>query len=268
MSEKYLKYRITTQKAGLRHQAYNLKTLIYESYTLGRVAVISKWHLFGYHNFKKGIDTDFAKYFNFQEVQIEGIKPQVKLERDLKAIKYEQEFHMDDLIDPHAVMAVRSFPPNEGCSWKHLKTDFDIYHKVIIPYSKEVVDLAKKLYEEIDSPLTTVHVRRRDVLKKKWRLWKDTRPKNIIKVLEEIGSPENVYIMSNETKKGFFNEISRYYKLSVIENIPWLSNIQKEDNFLTYCIENQLLKMSDKKVTTFSDNTDEDWDGFLSKATW
>tara|TARA_Y100001972_G_scaffold129145_1_gene194511 strand:- start:2353 stop:3159 length:807 start_codon:yes stop_codon:yes gene_type:complete len=268
MSDKYLKYQITTQKAGLRHQAYNLKTLIYESYILGRVAVISKWHLFGYHNFRKGVDTDFEKYFDFQGVRIEGKKPQIELEKNIGRIEVEQEYQMNDSIDPLAVMAVRKFPPNEGCSWKYLKTDFDIYHKVKIPYSKEVVTLAQKLRKEIDYPLTVVHVRRRDVLKKKWRLWKDTRPKNILNVLKKIGSPNIVYVMSNETKEGFFDEISRDYKLKLIQNIPWLSDIQKEDNFLAYCIENQLLKMADKKVTTFSDNTDEEWDGFLSKATW
>ncbi len=268
MSDKYLKYQITTQKAGLRHQAYNLKTLIYESYTLRRVAVISKWHLFGYHNFKKGIDTDFERYFNFQEVEIDGIKTQIELERKLGRIKGEHEFYMGDSIDPQAVMAIRKFPPNEGCSWKYFKTDFDIYHKVVIPYSKEVMRLAQKIRDGIDGPFTVVHVRRRDVLKKKWRLWTDTRPKRIMQVLKDIDSPRNVYIMSNETKNGFFKRISKYYKLTLIEDIPWLLKLQKEDNFLAYCVENQLLKMADKKVTTFSDNTDENWDGFLSKSTW
>ncbi len=268
MSDKYLKYHISTRKAGLRHQAYNLKTLIYESHALGRFPVITKWLLFGYHNFNREVNTDFTKYFDFGGVQIGGLPIKVLMNKDLPPQEDMQIFQITESIDSNVKMAIRQFPPSEGCSWKYIDTDFDIYHKVTIPYSKEVITLAGKLLQEIGSPFTVVHVRRRDVLKKKWRLWWDTRPKHIISVLDQIQSPKNVYVMSNELKSGFFNAIGKRYELTTLKNVPWLIEVQKEDNFLAFCVENQLLKMAHKKITTFSDNTDEEWDGFLSKAKW
>ncbi|MBV6642943.1 MAG: hypothetical protein KI791_19660 [Cyclobacteriaceae bacterium] len=270
MNERYLKYEITTRKAGLKHQAYNLKTLIFESDALGRIPVISKWHLFGYHNFKKGIDTDFTKYFDFTKVQINDKHVKVLLEKDLKPPKSSHEYLPGEFISPEAEMAIRKFPVNEGGSWKYVKVLQDRYQEINlsikIPYSKSVLDLADKLFHEIGDPMTVVHVRRRDVMKKNWRLLWDTKPKNILRKLIEVDSTRNVYIMSNEPRSSFFDSLKAHYNLTTIADYDWLKQIQKEDNFLAFCIELQLLKMATKKITTFSNNTDEDWDGYLSKA--
>jgi len=265
--EKYLMYEITTRKAGLRHQAYNLRTLVHEAFELGRVPVISKWYLFGYHNFNNELKTNFSRYFNFQKVSVGNQEVKVVFEDEVTSLE-RRNFGMSDPVDPNARLAVRQFPPSEGCSWKYHKTSFDIYHDVKIPFSKQVIASGQRLLNEVGSPLTVVHVRRRDVLKKKWRLWFDTRPNNIIRVLKTIDSPHNVYIMSNEPKVSFFDKVGAHYRLTTIRDVPWLMEVQREDNFLAFCIENQLLKMVDKRVTTFGNNTDEAWHGYLSKTKW
>jgi len=270
MNSRFLKYTITTHKAGLKHQLYNLKTLIYEAQRLGRIPIISSWHLFGYHNFKKGISTDFKKYFDLDKISIGGKHIEVAFEGDTTIPMESTEYKAGAQIDPKVPFAVRVFTPNNGCSWKFVEVEGDKYKEISlgvkVPYSNEVVELANRLSTEIGQPLTVVHVRRRDVLKKQFRLWTDTRPKNILKVLDRVGSDKNVYIMSNELKKHFFDKISNHYNLTTINDVEWLAEIQRQDNFMAFCIENQLLKLANKKVTTFSNNTDENWDGFLSKA--
>jgi len=251
--DKYLKYKITTKKAGLKHQSYNIKTLFAEAYLTNRIPVISKIHLYGKHNFDKPLFSDLSKYYEYSETKIMG-KPQKYCFEDDLAISPIQ-FKYDGKMPQSANYVEKIFPSNEGCSWKFLSSPFDIYYSVTLSYRDEIYQLANQISKALGDNYACVHVRRGDVLKlfsKNWPLFFDTRPKNILKVLIQNSSPEKVYIMTNENQS-FFNFKESKFQFYLSRHFPGIDRFRKEDNYYLFCIENLIMENAKLRISTFND---------------
>ena len=254
--KKYLQYNITTRKAGLKHQSYNLKTLIAEACALGRIPVISQVYLYGKHNNGNELYTTLGNYYDLRNIRLKGKK---------KPICFPQEVHIepkfykfDEVIPSGDEYVVKEFPLNEGCSWKYAKTDYDIYYDVKLPYTKQIEEKAKKVIDKLEKPYSCVHVRRGDVVRslayKYWPLIWDTKPSNIIEKLNENKSPLTVYIMTNERKRSFFDVKNSNYNILLSSDFPILAELSQQDNYLLFCIENMIMENAQLRISTFKDD--------------
>lgn len=253
MEEKYLKYRITTTKAGLKHQSYNLKTLIAESYMTGRIPVISKLHLYGKHNFGKGLSTNLGEYYSLENISLKNSIQRIAYEEELASTPVQIPYN--NPIPENEKFVEKVFPAWEGCSWKYVDSSFDIYHEVKLPYLNTLNALANQVISKLGENYACVHVRRGDVLKffsRYRRLWLDTRPARILQVLDKNSSPGNVYIMSNE-KSSFFRFKKSPYKFWLYSDFPTLADIRLEDNYKLFCIENIIMEHAKLRISTFKD---------------
>lgn len=254
MPNKYLKYRITTTKAGLKHQSFNLKTLISEAFLTNRIPVISPVSLYGKHNFNKPLESNLSQYFDLENIFLNGQRQQVAYSESIELDAF--NIKPEDPIPTDEPFVEKVFPQDEGCSWKFVSSPFDIYYSVVLKYQNEIYQKADQLTEILGNDYACVHVRRGDVLKlfsKKWPLFLDTRPKNILKVLSKNASPKNVYIMSNE-KPGFFKFPSTPYRIFLANDFPEIDAIRHIDNYRLFCIESVIMEKAKLRISTFKDN--------------
>ncbi len=254
--KKYLQYKITTKKAGLKHQSYNLKTLIAEADALGRIPVISPIYLSGKHNNSNELYTNLENYYDLRNIRLKGKKQPICFPQE---IDIEPKYYkFNEVIPSGDEYVVKEFPLSEGCSWKYAKTDCEVYYDVDLPYTRQIKENAKNVIDKLEKPYCCVHVRRGDVVRslvyKYWPLIWDTKPSSIIEKLDENKSPKTVYVMTNEKKKSFFNFKKSHYKVFLSTDFPFLEIISQQDNYLLFCIENIIMERAHLRISTFKDD--------------
>lgn len=265
--DRFLQYEILTKKAGLNHQTYNLKTLISEAYCTHRIPVISNMFLFGYHNDGKELCSDLSAYYDFKNVTVKGELYPCIFENELPNGISRTEIMEGLPLDDKQSYILKKFHPQKGQSWSNYKETFSPT-EIVIPYQSHIWEKAQKVVDSIGTEFTCVHVRRRDVLKNHWRVIWHTRPGNIKKVLDSLHSPNDVYVMSDETKKAFFNPLSKYYSIHVYNDYDFLRTVKSEDNYQLFCIEKCIRTMAKYKVSTFDKIGEEDANAFLTMSKW
>jgi hypothetical protein len=117
-------------------------------------------------------------------------------------------------------------------------------------YNENILIISKQISTLLGNYLC-IHVRRTDRITTE-QINKDTSPDNILEKIKKYDN-KNVYIMTNE-------EISFFYKLKeqtdynifyFFTDFEILNKIKEEDNYLLFCIENEICNLADKRISTF-----------------
>ena len=223
----YFKIDLSTISAGLSHQTSNLSAIIKYCFINNLKLIKPIFKLHGHHNNNNSLITNLSKYYDLNGITVNGnlfklYDDDVKYTYTIKKKSYKGGL-------------VRMDP-----KFKNLK---DV--NIVIPYKKDIIDIAKRASSELDEYMC-IHVRRGDRITNK-QIDIDTQPNNIIKMINEY-KPKNVYIMTNK-----LNELKQ---LSNIENIYFYTNFnfldKNNDNYYLFCIENNIMKFAKIRCSTFN----------------
>ena len=226
----YFKINLSTINAGLSHQTNNLRSIIYYCYTNNLKLIKPIFLLTGNHNNKKQLTTDLSKYYDLNNITING--KLFKLYDDDVKYTYtvgKKSYHAGLLANDPMFL-----------DFKKVKNI-----NMVIPYKQDIIDIAKKVYNELDEYMC-IHVRRGDRIKNKQNDI-DTQPDNIRKIIEKY-KPKKVYIMTNK-----INELK---SLSNVENIYFYTNFdfldKITDNYYLFSIENEIMNFAKIRCSTYN----------------
>lgn len=221
--------------AGISHQISNFRSILNYCYMNNYKLIKPIYKLNGKHNNNKEIKTDLTKYYNFDNIYVDGKKFKF-YDNDLK------KYNNKDVKKYKAkVIQLKRDPLFKNCK------EYDIK----FTYNKKITESADIISKMLKKYIC-IHVRRGDALKNE-TIKKATSPENIIKQINNYNKDEtyNVYIMTNNINdfKSLFNINFIYFHKDF--NIKYLNEI-KNDNYYIYCIENCIMDKANIRISTFN----------------
>jgi len=251
---KYFSIDLTTISAGLTHHIFNLETIIKYCYFNNYKLLIPEFELAGSHNNGKLIKTNLNKYINFDTLKVEN-----KLYKIYFEIENKEENNEIIFIDKKKYYGGLLANDPLFSELKYIPIKFD--------YVDYILNISKNIINELKNYLC-IHVRRGDRITNK-QIDIDTSPNNIIKKIKKYDN-KKIYIMTNENVD-FFNELNKLYpeyNIYFYINFPILIKLKKTDNYLLFCIENEICKYAEKKISTFKTPNHEYIDYLSEQPGW
>ena len=269
----YIVYESKGPYVGIRHCLFNLKALILEAAYLDRIPVVRPLRMHPKHNFGIKLNTQWAKYWDLHKTEVyyrnnEKYELMQKpfsfiLEEDFKDLKfgdnqvyrlnYQQEITEAD--NNKYDLIIRSLRGIYRGWWLDAVPD-KIQKNIRISF--KVSDDVARISREIIQLLgwyAAVHVRRGDMLRRNKCLNKFTSPKHIYRTLREIVPFEsNVYILTNERDRNFFDYLKKHYRIYQYFNFNELVEIvsgHEPDNYFLFMVELNIFENAEKKIGTF-----------------
>ena len=120
-----------------------------------------------------------------------------------------------------------------------------------IPYSQSIIDIAKKVANELSNNYMCIHVRRGDRITNK-QIDIDTMPSNILKVIQKQNKIKNIYIMTNKIDEVKSLKNNKDYNIYFNTDFNFLYNI--DDNYYLFSIENEIMRLANNRCSTFKTN--------------
>jgi hypothetical protein len=229
---KYFSIDLSTIFAGLTHQIENLKTLIKYCYKHEYILILPQFRLYGLHNNHKEIRTNLSTYIDFKTLIVNNNYYEVVTnEVDSKDIIYIKSKHyMNGLLCNDDMFMNLEWIP------------------ITFSYNKNIITIGKQISNILNNYIC-IHVRRgdRNITK---QIDKDTSPNSILTKIKKHDI-KNVYIMTNENISFFDSLKSSDYNIYFFNDFDILKKIKEEDNYLLFCIETEICKLADKKISTF-----------------
>ena len=229
----YFKVELIHLPRGLLHCKDNYESLIRYCYYNKLNLIKPIFRLHGKHNNNKFITCDLSKYFDLDNITVNG--EQFILYNDDDNIDYNIKFKK-------GVNTCGYFPGDKRFS--NLKNI-----KVIIPYSKNVISIGENISNYLGDNYTCLHVRRGDKVKSK-RIDIATKKENIENVLNKY-STNSVYIMTNRVDELLELNNNNSYKIYFNTDFKELKDIGNNDNYYLFCIEKNIMDNSKIKISTF-----------------
>jgi hypothetical protein len=261
---KYLQYFYPHELiTGSNHQLFNLFALLAEASILDRVAIVPDLTLAEFHNNGKPIITRYSKYLDLSNCRdiVSLIDPETFDELTIESYSYADEYTPTNLVqDNSSELLIRKF--DHGVFVAPMESDMrvkDAFYQLrsLSQPSEQIRNISQTIKGQLGS-YNVIHVRRGDMLKQPW--WKfpgvdkGTRPRAIHRrVSQWFDEGCNVYIMSDEVKKDFFDPLSEWYRIYTYHCFQELVEIQKDDNFLLYEIEKTIAEQAIIRVEMFSE---------------
>jgi hypothetical protein len=247
---KYFSIDLSTISAGLSHQVENLRILIKYCYKHKYILILPRFKLYGFHNNGKEIITNLSNYIDFTTLIVNNKFFKVVMNRDnidnkdiihKEAKKYREELLYNDDIFKNLELIPIKFSYNEN----------------ILTISKQI--------SKILGNYLCIHVRRTDRITTE-QINKDTSPNNILKKIKKYDN-KNVYIMTNE-EISFFDKLKEQtdYNIYFFTDFEILNKIKEEDNYLLFCIENEICDLADKKISTFRTTNKDKYIDYLTET--
>lgn len=231
--------------AGLNHHLGNLYCFLNLAYHKKKTLISPFVMLDKKHNPPVHLLSDLSKYFQFDSVVVEGnpfpIIPNMNLKdlKDIEVVDINQESY--DLC-------------GGALSNSDMFSSVPDYPRYI-PTKNHLKKIAKNFAEIISDKYTCIHVRRGDrVFNFKTGEVRDeeldyaTSAENILKFAKLCGN-KKVYIMTDESPNFFSSLRDSDFDFFFCEDFDILNF---KDNFLLYQIENEIMQLADKKISTFS----------------
>lgn len=251
---------------GLLHQRNNLFALFMEAKLLNRTAVIPPLLLNGKHNHGKDIETSWEKYIDVEKLR--SFHPFVFQEELVDFDSMSKRF-IDETVKPQdqisecTPMLIRQHKryPNYYILIKTIdRKDWYLDLLNLFQPSETIRQFAKIAINEMKE-YHCLHVRRGDKLH--WKqcpgLNKVTQPEKLKKFLSKyIGKRENLYIMSNETRKGYFDVLKKDFAVYTFNDFPEYVQFENSDNYFLFMVENEIMSKAQIKIKTFRE------EGYLS----
>lgn len=231
---KYLKINLMNYAVGISHQFSNLFAIAAHCTINDLCLIVPYVRLAKEHNNNKEIISNLSEYIKYDTLKIDGVQ--------LKYVFDETNIKKEDIIEI-----------NKKFTWDLVYKDIPFInrecHNVSFSYSDKIIDIAKNILNIIGEH-TNIHVRRGDRITSE-QINIDTHPENILEVAKKCNM-QSVYIMTNEQTE-FFNKLKLQseYKFYFYDDFEILVNIKKEDNYMLFCIENEIANHSTKRVSTF-----------------
>lgn len=244
---RYLQVNLPCINAGLSHQIHNLHQLLNYSYNNNLILILPSFRLIGKHNKGVEIKNNLTKYYDYDKLTINN-KPY--------GIRYDKRD-----IDLSLIKIINIKQPEGELVNKDRQIGNPKKNKIVLPYIKEICEIAEKISLPLDS-YTCIHVRRGDRLSLN-KLYKDTSIPNILNKIK-LCNLTNVYIMTDERNKNFINQLKsqKDYKIFFYDDFVDLKNIK--DNYYLYCIEKVIMDGATKRVSTFDTKNKSRYEYFLS----
>lgn len=249
--------------AGLNHHLGNLYCFLNLAYHKKKTLIAPFVLLDGRHNSSPHLKSDLSRYFQFDSVIVEGnpfpIIPNMN-SKDLKDI---------EVVDINQ----KSYDLCGGAL-----SNSDMFSSVPdyprhIPTKNALKKIAKNFAEIISDKYTCIHIRRGDrVFNFKTGEVRDqeldyaTSPENILKFAKLCGN-KKVYIMTDESPNFFSSLLDSEFDFFFCKDFDILNF---KDNFSLYQIENEIMQLADKKISTFSVDMFKDFYDFslLDRKGW
>ena len=271
-SKKYLLYQYEMsqdeiQRAGLKHQTSNLYAFLKESYLLNRIAVIPKFHLGGLHNNGQDLSGHLDKYYDFENLKINGKRNYVIFEDEIKISNtsketlvvgmYQNITYSQNMEYPIIIRKLKNIlwriPLYENYKEKSSKI------KISLPPSRKVQRIAQQAVQELKKGggYCSVHVRRGDRLDEHIGLRLFTSVFWIKRILKRnIPADATLFIMSDERKPGYFDSLESLYHVYHWNTIPAIEgrgmvSEDMNDNYFLFAVEQSIWKEAYFKIGTF-----------------
>ena len=250
-------------RAGLDHQASNLRAMIAEAHSLGRRAIAPSLPLLPAHNFGVLLQSSLEKYFNLRSVAVEDQPSDVLMLDDQMHGSWPEPIFR--IGRDHAVTGeenrryrtiVRSMAGCPDGLWRLAPGLWpEAGSRVFLPPSDEVIEMADALSSELGS-YTSLHLRRGDKLGRFQGLHRCTRSDYILRILDRlhVKPGSTVYLATNERDESFFDPISRKFDLRTFRDFPTLAALVEQhppDNFMLYAVEKQIFRRGRLRIATF-----------------
>ncbi len=233
---KYLSIDLSSFTCGITNQIANFSVLAFYCYDNDFILILPKFRLYGFHNNNKEIITNLTDYIDFTTCMINGQK--LKYVIDTNDIDTNDILHIESSIYSGCILT-------NNDRFKNQKN-----HCITYNYTTEILHIANEISSILGEYLC-VHVRRTDMLREHPVLEKDTLPENILKKVN-LYNNQKVYIMTNE-KTSFFDQLKNQTEKEFYfySDFDILKQIKEEDNYKLFCIENEISKLSNKRISTF-----------------
>jgi hypothetical protein len=264
------------------HCLVNLQALIKEAIYLNRIPVIMPPLLHAKHNFGTKLSSNWPKYLNLSKTRVyirdnDEYKQKLKLfafilEQDFKQLKFDEAqiyninpYHeITETENKNYPLIVRSVSSIFWGRWRLAIPE--IYKKMRIKFvwSDDVTNISNHIINQLGW-YAAIHVRRGDRLNNNKNLKKFTSPKHIFDMMKNIvPSQSNVYILTNEIDKNFFNYLRKHYKIYQYFDFNELTEIisgHEPDNNFLYIIERCIFQNAAIKIGTFKRHNFGFWSG-------
>jgi len=257
-------------KPGINHLREALNWLVRESISLNRTPLVFTPHFDSRHNFDIEVQANWDKYINLNNIQIinkptgNAISIQAVMEKDiagfddLSVLWIERDHIISDKENSEFDLIIR-----------HNRTGLEIssihngirglpeYSVTFLP-SAFVLDTYNQVCNKTEN-YCAIHVRRGDMLSMVEtypNLKHDTHPDQIIATISKVlPRKSNVYILTNERDRNYFNPLKKDYIVFQYFDFPELRELlecEKPDNFLLFEIEKLIFENANTKIYTFT----------------
>lgn len=232
---KYFSIDLLTINAGLSHQISNLSILIQYCCKHEYILILPYFNLSGFHNNGKGILTNLSNYIDFKTLIVNNKIFEVVMDRD--------NIDNKDIIHIEAKIYRFGLLKNDDM-FKDLECV-----PIKFSYNENILTISKQISKLLGNYLC-IHVRRTDRITTE-QINKDTSPNNILEKIKKYDN-KNVYIMTNE-EISFFDKLKEQtdYNIYFFTDFEILKKIKEEDNYILFCIENEICNLADKQISTF-----------------
>ena len=271
---RYLKYENIKDNfeavPGLQHQVCNLITLFEEALYLNRIPIVPPLIIPAHHNRGTCRFSYFEKYFSFAKI---AEKTELMADERFQnfSVRSTQQVDHDRLTETLAALpeqlVIRRFPDwnwfevelclpqpfgrRDGTSlrWENTQT------WPLLEPSIRVRQIASEVMEKLQT-YCALHVRRGDKSQNP-NLWPEiqnaTTPNVILNRIKSWIPPgENLYILSDERDPDYFGPLRAHYRVFQYFDFPQLFDLEEEeDNFMLFCVENELLRHARIGVGTY-----------------
>ena len=233
---KYFSIDLSTIKAGLSHQIANLNVLIHYCYQHKYILILPIFKLEGYHNNGKDILTNLSNYIDFKTLIVNHNRFELIMDKD--------SIDNKDIIHIEAKMYIHGNLLNDD-----MFKNIDRCVPIDFSYNENILTISKQISNILGNYLC-IHVRRTDKVTTE-QINKDTSPDNILKIMRKYDN-KNVYIMTNEVIS-FFDKLKEQkdYNIYYFSDFDILKKVKEEDNYMLFCIENEICDLANKRISTF-----------------
>ena len=247
---KYFSIDLSHIEAGLTHQISNLVVLLRYCYECNYILIVPQFRLCGSHNNGKLIITNLSNYIDYNTLKVNSTFFEVVTDSD--------NIDNNDIIHIEA----KKYKGGILCNDDMFKNIEKI--PVCYSYNENILSISNQI-SNIMGRYLCIHVRRTDRVTTE-QIDKDTSPTNILEKMKKYDN-ENVYIMTNE-KISFFDELKNQpdYNIYFFSDFEILNQIKEEDNYLLFCIENEISKIADKRISTFKTPSVNKYIDYLTNA--
>jgi hypothetical protein len=136
-----------------------------------------------------------------------------------------------------------------------------IYMDIIIPYNKNIVNLANKIVEKLENNFMCIHVRRGDRITNN-QINLDTQPENIQNIILKFNTTKNVYVMTNKIDEIISLKNNKNFNIFFYTDFENLFDVS--DNYYLFSIENNIMDLAKIRCSTFNTPLNDYYHCYLS----